>query len=155
MQLTLYTDYSLRVLMYLGMRQDNKVTISEMAGFYGISRNHLVKVVHDLASHGYIRTQRGKGGGMFLARAVCEINIGDVVRHAEPNFHMVECFNSQTTHCPIFAMCSLKGILNDALSEFLAVLDKYTLEDLLKRPGGMALPQFMETGAGRALIQDR
>lgn len=82
--------------------------------------------------------------------ADCEINIGDVVRHAEPNFHMVECFNPQTTHCPIFAMCNLKGLLNDALGEFMAVLDRYTLEDLLRRPGGMAPPQFMEAGAGRA-----
>lgn len=140
MQLTLYTDYSLRVLMYLGMRKDSKVTISEVADFYGISRNHLVKVVHDLASHGYIRTHRGKGGGMVLARAACEINIGDVVRHAEPNFHMVECFNPQTTHCPIFAMCSLKGILNDALGGFLAVLDKHTLEDLLQREDLLGRP---------------
>lgn len=155
MQLTLYTDYSLRVLMYLGMHADRKATISEIAGFYGISRNHLVKVVHDLASHGYIHTHRGKGGGMFLARPACEINIGNVVRHAEPNFHMVECFNPQTRHCPIFAMCNLKGMLNDALGEFLAVLDRYTLEDLLKRPGGMGLPQFMEAGAGRATTQGR
>lgn len=137
MQLTLYTDYSLRVLMYLGMRKDSKATISEIAAFYGISRNHLVKVVHDLANRGYLHTQRGKGGGMFLARPASEINIGDVVRQAEPNFHVVECFNPQTTHCPIFAMCTLKGVLNSALSEFFAVLDGYTLEDLLKRPHGM------------------
>lgn len=155
MQLTLHTDYALRVLIYLRLKGDSLVTISEIADFYQISRNHLVKVVHGLASHGYIRTQRGKGGGMLLARPACEINIGDVVRHAEPNFHVVECFNPQTTHCPIFAMCSLKGVLDNALREFLAVLDRYTLEDLLKRPGGMAPPQFMEAGAGRATIQGR
>lgn len=149
MQLTLYTDYSLRVLLYLGVHTDRKATISEIAGFYGISRNHLVKVVHDLASHGYIHTRRGKGGGMFLARPACEINIGDVVRHAEPNFHMVECFNPQTAHCPIFAMCSLKGVLNNALDEFFAVLGKYTLEDLLKPSGGVALPQFMGVNIAR------
>ncbi len=149
MQLTLYTDYSLRVLMYLGLHADKKATISEIAGFYGISRNHLVKVVHDLASHGYINTHRGKGGGMFLARPAGEINIGEVVRHAEPNFHMVECFNPQATHCPIFAMCTLKGVLNNALSEFFTVLDKYTLEDLLKRSGGVALPQFMGVSIAR------
>ncbi len=137
MQLTLYTDYSLRVLIYLGMHAGRKVTISEIAGFYGISRNHLVKVVHDLASHGYIHTHRGKGGGMLLAHPAGEINIGDVVRHAEPNFHVVECFNPQTTHCSIFAMCTLKGVLGNALGEFFAVLDRYTLEDVLKRPGAL------------------
>lgn len=151
MQLTLYTDYSLRVLMYLGMHADRRTTISEIAGFYGISRNHLVKVVHDLASHGYIHTQRGKGGGMFLARPACEINIGHVVRHTEPNFHMVECFNPQTMHCPIFAMCSLKGVLNKALGEFFTVLERYTLEDLLQRPGGGGLLQFMGVSIAREL----
>lgn len=149
MQLTRYTDYSLRVLMYLGMHTHRKATISEITGFYGISRNHLVKVVHDLASHGYIHTQRGKGGGMFLARPACEINIGAVVRHAEPNFHMVECFNPQSTHCPIFAMCGLKGVLGNALDEFFAVLDGYTLADLLQPPGGVALPQLMGVSIAR------
>ena len=134
MQLTRYTDYSLRVLMYLGMHVDKKVTISEIAGFYGISRNHLVKVVHDLASHDYIHTHRGKGGGMFLARPAREINIGDVVRHTEPNFHMVECFNPHATHCPIFVICGLKGVLDNALGEFFAMLDRYTLADLLRAP---------------------
>lgn len=100
MQLTLYTDYSLRVLLYLGIHKNEKATINEIADYFKISRNHLVKVVHNLAVCGYIHTVRGKGGGMSLARPAEEINIGDVVRHTEPNFHVVECFNPQTTHCP-------------------------------------------------------
>lgn len=144
MQLTLYTDYSLRVLLYLGIHKNEKATISEIADYFKISRNHLVKVVHNLATCGYIHTIRGKGGGMSLARPAEEINIGDVVRHTEPNFHVVECFNPQTTHCPAYSVCTLIGVLNSALTNFFAVLDKYTLADLLKKPGVISKPlQFV------------
>lgn len=132
MQLTLYTDYSLRVLIYLGLRRDRLSTVSEIAESYGISRNHLVKVVHNLASLGFIQSTRGKGGGLSLARAPDLINIGDVVRNTEQNFNIVECFDGRNRNCPITAVCRLKGVLSDAAGAFLRVLDGYTLADVLK-----------------------
>jgi len=131
MQLTLYTDYSLRVLLYLGLNRQHTATITEIAASYGISRNHLVKVVHNLATQGYIRTTRGRGGGLALARAPAEINIGDVVRHTEVNFHLVECFDQEHNTCPISAACILKAGLYEAQRAFIAVLDRYSLEDVL------------------------
>ncbi|MBK8163895.1 MAG: Rrf2 family transcriptional regulator [Gammaproteobacteria bacterium] len=132
MQLTLYTDYSLRVLIYLGLRRDRLSTVSEIAQGYGISRNHLVKVVHNLSTLDFIHSIRGKGGGLSLARAPELINIGDVVRHTEANFTIVECFDGRQQNCPITQVCRLKGVLGDASDAFLAVLDGYTLADVLK-----------------------
>ncbi len=133
MQLTLYTDYSLRVLIHLGVRRDRLSTISEIARDYGgISRNHLVKVVHNLSVNGYIRTVRGKGGGLSLAREPEAINIGDVVRHTEMNFDIVECFNKERNRCTITPVCILKGTLGEALGAFMGVLDKYTLADVIR-----------------------
>ncbi len=132
MQLTLYTDYSLRVLVYLGLKGDELSTISEIAHHYGISRNHLVKVVHNLASHGFILTSRGKGGGMRLARRPEEVNIGDVVRHTEGNFNLVECFDVKSSGCPITPICKLKGALHRATKSFMNVLDSYSLADVLE-----------------------
>jgi Rrf2 family nitric oxide-sensitive transcriptional repressor len=132
MQLTFYTDYSLRVLLYLGLSPRRMVTITEIADSYGISRNHLVKVVHNLATHGFLNTTRGRGGGLTLARRPREINIGDVVRHTEVNFELVECFNLQRNTCPIAPACFLKGALHDAQKAFMAVLDRYTLDDMLE-----------------------
>ncbi len=132
MQLTMYTDYSLRVLIYLGLQRDRLSTVSEIAGSYGISRNHLVKVVHNLSSLGFIHSTRGKGGGLSLARAPEQINIGDVVRNTEANFDIVECFDGKQRNCPITTVCRLKGVLSDAANAFLGVLDGYTLADVLK-----------------------
>ncbi len=130
MQLTLYSDYSLRVLIYLSLRRDEIATITEISDAYGISRNHLVKVVHNLALQGFIHTSRGKFGGMWLSRAPDRINVGDVVRHTEPNFNLVECFDPDTNTCPINGLCSLKTVLTRANRQFLRELDKYTLADL-------------------------
>lgn len=132
MRLTLYTDYSLRVLIYLAFKKDETVTISELADFYKISRNHLVKVVHQLGLSGYIQTTRGKKGGLKLARPAEEIVIGEVVRETEPDFDLLECFNESTDQCVITHTCSLKSVLFDAQSTFLGVLDKYTLADTVK-----------------------
>lgn len=131
MQLTLYTDYSLRVLLYLGLDPKRMATITEIAGSYRISRNHLVKVVHNLSTQGFILTTRGRGGGINLARAPAEINIGDVVRHTEVNFHLVECFDREHNTCPIAAACFLKDGLYEAQKAFISVLDKYSLADIL------------------------
>ena len=134
MQLTRYTDYSLRVLLYLGLKQTqpkttDSITISEIAEYYKISRNHLVKVVHHLANDGFINTTRGKGGGLRLAHSPEDICIGDVVRKMEPNFNIVECFNPTGQDCEIEPLCALKNSLGEATASFLSVLDKYTLAD--------------------------
>ena len=131
MQLTLYTDYSLRVLIYLGIRPGENATISEIADSYGISRNHLVKVVHNLAGHGFIHTTRGKGGGLRLARPPEEIGLGEVIRHTEGGFDLVECMKEEGNTCPIHEVCRLKGVVREALAAFTAVWDRYTLADIL------------------------
>ena len=131
MQLTLYTDYSLRVLLYLGLNPKRMATITDIASSYGISRNHLVKVVHNLALQGFINTTRGRGGGITLARPPAEINVGDVVRHTEMNLHLVECFDKERNTCPITAACFLKRALYEAQQAFITVLDRYTLAEVL------------------------
>jgi Rrf2 family transcriptional regulator, nitric oxide-sensitive transcriptional repressor len=132
MRLTLYTDYSLRVLLYLTNKEDELVTISELADFYKISRNHLVKVVHNLGLNGYILTTRGRHGGLKLARPAKEILIGEVVRSTEPDFDLLECFNPVTDQCVISRSCSLKSVIFNAQASFLGELDKYTLADMVK-----------------------
>ena len=132
MQLTQYTDYSLRVLIYLSQKpQGDLATITEISDFYGISRNHLVKVVHNLATTGFINTLRGKYGGMQLARPAAEIGIGEVVRKTEPNMDIAECFNLTNHSCVISNMCFLKKILDEARTKFLQTLDGYTIADTL------------------------
>ncbi|MDH5299998.1 MAG: Rrf2 family transcriptional regulator [Gammaproteobacteria bacterium] len=133
MQLTLYTDYSLRVLAYLAVKHGELITISEIADFYGISRNHLVKVVHNLSSRGFIETVRGKNGGMRLARPMGQIGIGDVVRVTEPNFHIVECMDDNNGSCIVEVACALKMVLEQANQQFLAVLDQFTVADIIKK----------------------
>ncbi|NOX26908.1 MAG: Rrf2 family transcriptional regulator [Gammaproteobacteria bacterium] len=129
MQLTQYTDYSLRTLIYLGLRREGLSTITEISDSYGISRNHLVKVVHQLGAQGLIVTVRGKGGGIRLASSPDEINVGDVVRRFE-NLALVECFSDSNT-CAISPSCRLRGVLQEAMRGFMEVLDRYTLQDLL------------------------
>ncbi len=130
MRLTLYTDYSLRVLLYLALHKDKTVTITELANFYKISRNHLVKVVHELGLNGYILTTRGKRGGIRLARAADQIVVGEVIRHTEPDFDLLECLNPDADQCVITNTCRLKSVLFTARGNFLGELDKYTLADL-------------------------
>jgi Rrf2 family nitric oxide-sensitive transcriptional repressor len=136
MQLTLYSDYSLRVLFYLSNMQKETATITEISTFYDISRNHLVKVVHRLAQLGFIISLRGKGGGIKLAKNPQDIKIGEVVRKTEPNYTLVECFNEKTNRCVIANVCRLKRILNEGLEAFLNVLDQYTIAD--SRTKGLA-----------------
>lgn len=135
MQLTLHTDYALRVLVYLSQKGDELATISEIADFYQISRNHLVKVVHHLASQGFIQTTRGKHGGMRLARAPALISVGEVVRRMEPNFDIVECFSGSNPPCAVTPVCALKEVLYRATNEFLGLLDRYTLADAIAKTG--------------------
>jgi len=141
MRLTLYTDYSLRVLLYLALNQDRIVTITELADFYRISRNHLVKVVHELGLSGYLLTARGKRGGIRLARSADQIVIGEVVRQTEPDFDLLECLNPVADQCVITNVCKLKSVLSAARDNFLGDLDKYTLADLTK-PAAKKSPPF-------------
>lgn len=133
MRLTIFTDYTLRVLIYLGARQpDGRLaTIGDIATAYGISENHLMKIVSHLAKQGYVDTIRGNGGGMRLARAPEEINIGEVVRGAEEDLAVVECFQRGDCGCPIAPACELRGVLGRALGAFFEVLDGQTLAQLL------------------------
>lgn len=140
MQLTRYTDYSLRVLMYLAVHTERLATIGEISSAYGISRNHLVKVVHELGSLGFVRTQRGKQGGMELARPAADINIGDVVRHTEKTLTIINC---KEPPCPIRTACDLRSVLSEACDAFLAVLERYTLQDLTDRKQGAALRRLL------------
>lgn len=134
MQLTRFTDYSLRVLIYLGGQSNNLVTIREIAEKHGISENHLMKIVHRLAMRGYIETVRGKGGGMRLARQAEMINLGDVVRDTEESVDIAECFEAGNSSCILLPTCVLKSILVEARRSFFATLDRYKLSDLIKTP---------------------
>jgi len=126
MRLTRYTDYAMRVLIYLGAQPDRVCSIAEIAQAYGVSRNHLMKVAHDLGKAGYIEGVRGRTGGIRLARPAAKINVGDVVRRTEPDFDLVECGS-----CVIAPACALTGVMDEALAAFMAVLDRYTLADML------------------------
>ncbi len=131
MQLTSFTDFSLRVLLFLGTQPDNKLSnIKEISAVYGISNNHLSKIVFQLGKLGLIETIRGRNGGMKLGKHPKDINIGFVVRQTE-DLHVVECFNKETNTCIISSACKLKHVLNEALHAYLNVLDSYTLEDML------------------------
>ena len=131
MNLTQYTDFSLRTLMFLAT-VDRSSTIGEIAESFGISRNHLVKVVHHLAREEFIISTRGKSGGIALARSARTIHLGDVVRAMEPRFRLAECFEPETNRCPITSVCRLAGVLKEAESAFMAVLNTYTLYDVTK-----------------------
>jgi Rrf2 family nitric oxide-sensitive transcriptional repressor len=133
MRLTNYTDYSLRVLIYLAMKPDNELSnIKEIAEVYNISKNHLMKVTFELGKMNVIETIRGRNGGIRLAHSPEDINIGEIVRKTEEDFHMVECFDEDKNQCVISPACGLKHILNKALLAYFEVLDQYTLSDLVK-----------------------
>jgi Rrf2 family nitric oxide-sensitive transcriptional repressor len=129
MRLTKYSDFALRALIYVATA-DRRCTIEEIAQSNSIAKNHLVKVVNQLASIGFIHSIRGKGGGVELAQAPAKINIGDVVRATEQSFDLVECFSSES-RCVLTPGCRLADIFSQALDQFLVVLDEYTLEDIL------------------------
>ena len=128
MKLTLYTDYAIRVVMQLAVGGERLSSIGEISQRYGISQNHLMKVVQDLGNAGYVETVRGRNGGIRLARDPAEINLGALIRHTESGFDLVDCPN-----CLIATACGLPNILAEATNAFLAALDKYTVADLIGR----------------------
>ncbi|MEX2500562.1 MAG: Rrf2 family transcriptional regulator [Wenzhouxiangellaceae bacterium] len=130
MRLTQYTDFSIRVLIYLGLHPDRRCTIQEIAEGYGISRNHLMKVVQQLANSGFVVSARGSGGGLTLPRPPEKINLAEVVAEMEPDFAMVECFR-ENNQCVITPACRLPPMLARATRAYLDVLRGYTLADLL------------------------
>jgi len=133
MRLTRYTDYAMRVLLYLGRQPGELASIAGIARAYGISQNHLMKVVNDLVNAGYLESVRGRNGGIRLARPPQEINVGALVRHTEDDFDLVDCGS-----CLIAPACGLTSVLDEALLAFLRVLDSYSLADVLARRGDFA-----------------
>ena len=131
MRLTTFSDYTLRTLIYLALRPDRLSTIDEIAVAYGISANHLTKVVHQSAQAGDIQTVRGQHGGLRLAQAPRDINIGAVLRRTEPDWDVAMCFGSAGA-CAIQPACVLQSALGEALAAFLAVMDGKTLADLVR-----------------------
>ena len=147
MRLSLFTDYSLRVLMFAALKDGAEFSISEVAGAYGISRHHLVKVVNHLAKLGYLETKRGRNGGISLGRKPEEIRIGMVVRRTESSPVIVECFDPQTNTCPLNGMCRLKGVLGEASLAFYNALDRHTLADLVTGPERQRMENVLLTPA--------
>ena len=149
MQLTLHADYALRVLLYLGTQATGHIaTTKQISRSYGISNDHLVRVVRTLKDKGYVEVTAGRSGGISLAQEPNRIRLGDVVQQVETNLQIVECFDPKTNTCPIVAACQLKPILAEALNVFLEALNKYTLADLLDDRRRTRLARiFAATGA--------
>ena len=133
MQLTLFSDYALRVLLYLTMHRGRRVALPEISAAYGISQNHLVKVVQLLTDEGWVESVRGRGGGLLLSRAPADINVAMVVRVTEPHLDLVECFDARTNTCPIDPACGLKMALLRAHRAFMKELEQHTLADFAPR----------------------
>lgn len=144
MRLTDYTDYTLRVLMFCALNPERSITIAELAESHEISKNHLMKIVNDLANQGILQTTRGRGGGLKLQKNPADIRIGDVVRASETDFRLVECFDVVHNACTLTANCQLKQVFNKALKSYLAELDKVTLADIT--------PQHPRVEAGGAQV---
>ena len=143
MTLTLFSDYTLRVLMFAAARRPEQFSIEEVADAFSLSRHHLAKVVHHLAKRGDLESRRGRGGGVVLARDPQRIGIGDVVRASETGAALVECFDPSRNQCILAGSCRLQTVLNEATRAFYTVLDKYTLADLVEGGHGRRLRQAL------------
>lgn len=141
MKLTKYADLSLRLLMYLAMRRGEPATIQEVSDRFAVSKNHMVKISHQLTKAGLIESTRGRNGGVCLARPPESITIEEIVRAAENNFDLVECFNAARNHCVISDVCKLNGILSAARAAFFEVLRQASLADLVRN--GRALERCL------------
>ena len=132
MRLTSFTDFSVRVLMYVGQKDGELASIREVSEAYGISSNHLMKVVHWLGKGDYLDTIRGKNGGFRLGKDPADINIGALIRYTEEDMNIVECFGNKEDRCTLKNECRFSGVMEEALHAFLTTVDKYTLKDLLE-----------------------
>lgn len=146
MRMTLHTDYALRMLMMLGIRDGEPVTVQQVAEAYGLSRNHLLKVALKLRNLNVITATRGRTGGIALARRPEDINIGAIIRATEDDFAMVECMKTDGGTCLLTPACRLKGVVREALQAYLAVFDKYSLADLIQNKDALGLLLQMEHG---------
>ena len=144
MRLSLFSDYSLRVLMYAAGKND-PFSISEVAEAYHVSRHHLVKVVNQLSHLGYLETRRGRGGGISLGQPPADIRLGKVVRQTEGTSSLVECFDPATNTCAIHQHCLLKSALTEAQNAFYEALDRYTLADIATGSRGRAIMKTLIT----------
>lgn len=152
MQLTKFTDYALRVLIYTHAAGDRLVTIEEMAGSYRVSRAHLMKVVNALTRAGYLKAVRGRTGGLRLAKPPEDIRLGDVIRTTEPDFALVECF-ATGSQCVIQGRCRLPRIMQEALGDFIAALNRYTLASIALQPHDFLEPiEPRPRGLGRLAV---
>lgn len=144
MRLTRYTDYAMRSLIFIATRSERLSSISEIADAYGISKNHLMKVVNGLVGAGYLESVRGRNGGVRLARDPRDINLGDVVRFTEGGFDLVDC-----TACVISPACGFNGVLREAFDAFMGVLDRYSLHQLVRDRSQLMLllPQMSDRSA--------
>ena len=149
MKLTAFTDYSLRVLLYLATDPGRRATIAQIASSFHVSENHLVKVVHFLGRQGWLANVRGKGGGLGLGAPPEAIVIGEVVRQTEGAAVVAECFGEDNT-CAIAPNCRLRGVLAEAVAAFYAVLDRYTLADLVRNRQQLARVLFLDAPARRS-----
>ena len=149
MRLTLNTDFSLRVLIHVGLCGDKLTRINDIAQSFGISKAHLMKVVNDLSRNGYLETVRGRNGGIRLMREPRHINIGQVVRDTENQLGVIGCLERRG-YCPIERACVLRSALQDATQAFLAVLDAYTLADLIKPQRALSSLLFDRRASGHA-----
>lgn len=138
MKLTAFTDYSLRVLIYLAAEPDRRATISEISSAFDVSEHHLTKVVHFLGKSGWIDTVRGKGGGMMLAKPAREIGVGRVIRDTEGAALPAECFSASASDCAIIGCCQLKDVLAEAVRAFYGALDRYTLADITRNKAALS-----------------
>ena len=135
MQVTQFTDYAIRTLVYLGGQVDRRSTVDEIAAHMQVSASHLTKVVHRLGRIGVVETLRGRRGGLRLHRSPTEISLGWLFRQTEDNLALADCFQSGGCDCPLAGNCGMTGILQEALKAFLTVLDRHTLSELLLDPG--------------------
>ena len=147
MRLTLHTDFALRLLMLLALEPETLHTIEEVANRYRISKNHLMKVAQTLVQKGFVESVRGRSGGLRLAKPAERINLAAVVRTTEDSLTLVECFDRETNTCVVAPACGLRGPLDEALAAFFAVLNKYSLADLVANPATYRRMERLLSGA--------
>ena len=132
MRLTYHTDYAIRTLIYLALNTDKMTTIGDISHIYGISKNHMMKVVQKLVHHGYISSERGRNGGIKLLLEPADIKLGDVIEKMETDLNLVACFDKNNHGCKIDGVCQVQGFFSEALNAFLDVMNQYSLEDAVK-----------------------